>query len=129
MAKTHKTITLDEDVASDIQANVARHRLNFSEWVNNMYRDQFMSKQSKEQKIKEHEAAITTLKAEIQESEQRKETYRQLFSRDEERFLRQVPSLIREGKQWPNLCTRFNLDFKSDLNLSEFQAAVRRLSN
>lgn len=129
MAKTPKNITLDEDVAADVREKKEKYKIDFSAWVNEQWRDQFMSLKAKEQKIKQHQEAIAQLKAEMAADIARIEIYRTTFTRDEIRYLTQVPGLIKEGKEWNALKNRFCNAYKRDLSLAEFEAAVRRLND
>ena len=113
--KTHKCVSLETDIAEDIKKRAQFHGFNFSDWLNNEYRAQFMSLDKKKAEIDAAKQKIKKLELEVLESEQRTQALRESFSRNESNFFKSVPRLIAEGKEWSALCNLFNLAFHKEL--------------
>jgi len=125
MGKSHKTISIPDDISQDIQKRKEECSFNFSDWVEKIYRDSFMSIDDKKREIAESEKRIILLKDEIDQIEIRKETFGSSLTRDELRFIKQIPKLLFEGKELEPLCTRFNITFKRKFTKQELKSYVK----
>lgn len=125
MARTNRIITLDPEVASDIQRRKKSYSFNFSAWVNSEYRSQFLSTVARKERIKSLEAEIAVIKEEMALYAEKEQAWQAGFSEPEKRFLQDVPRLLAEGFDVKALKDRFNKSFHRDSELSVFKKAVR----
>lgn len=123
--KVHRMLSIEQDLLKDIQKRTKKTGFNFSEWVQNEYRNKFMNAKLKEKQIKQHQQQIETLQKEITEIQEREQAFNQGYGRNERRFLLSIPRLLSEGKDKKALCKRFNLTFHKDLDINEFMATVK----
>lgn len=124
MTKVRKNCMLDFEIFEDIKKKKNEYSFNFSEWVNKKYYEEFLGIDNKQKKIQEHEQSILKLKKEVKIIKKREQTYAEILSRTEKRFLSQVPRLIKEGKEWSPLSERFNITFNRKFTESEFRKMV-----
>lgn len=123
--KIHKTVSIDKDIVEDIRI---RH-LNFSEWVEHTYREQFLSEKSKIDEIEEHKKNIEKLEKEIKQIKERKIQYEKELTEIEKRYIKDIPRLLKEGKDLKALHIRFNITFKRDYALDKFKQLMRDINN
>ena len=124
MTKIRKNCMVDFEIFKDIKKKKNEYSFNFSEWVNKKYYEEFLGIDNKQKKIKECKNAILKLNKEIKTIKDREQTYAEILSRTEKRFLSQVPRLIKEGKEWSPLSERFNITFNRKFTESEFKKMV-----
>jgi len=124
MAKIPKCVSLDEDVYNDISEKSKKYGFEFSSWVNREYRNQFMSIEAKREQIKKHQQEIKKLKEEIIRIVEFNKAIEQSLGRDEIRFFRNVPRLLKEGKKLINLFRRYNVSFNRDISIYKFRELV-----
>jgi len=122
-----KSIMLDKEIDDKIKRMKQEYGFNFSDWVRRQFRDNFLSVSSKKVKIGEHMGAIAKLNEEIAEITRRENTYSKIYSREEKRFLIQVPRMVREGCDWKSLMNRFNGEFSRSLLFDEFKMVISAL--
>ena len=127
--KTPKTISLNDEVLKDIRIRSTQYGFNFSEWAENRYKDEFMNEDKKKEEIAEYKNKIIILENEIKQSATLKESYKKVLSRSEIRFIKAIPLLLFEGKELGALCKRFNLMFKKNIDLPDFQKMVEFFKN
>lgn len=127
MTRQHKTINLDPEVTAHIREKKKECGFNFSDWVNLTYKDSFMSVQSKQQAISDLKSRLAKLEEEVKVAMEKDETYSDIISETEKRFMLQVPRLIQEGKEWGPLTTRFNSSFSRHFTVGQFMKVVGAL--
>lgn len=125
LAKVHRDISLEHDVATDIKKRTSKYSFNFSAWVNTTYALQFMSVSNKEKEICIHKQQIAQLEEEIKIIQDRGDTIRSNMNTNEKRYLEQVPEKIRNGAEWSSVLTYFNNVFNRDLSMQEFKNVVK----
>jgi len=122
--KGQKIISLTEEVLKNIRNRTKHYGFNFSEWVENRYKNEFLNVNQKLQEIEEHNKKILILKEEIKQTQVLEKAFKEALSRSEIRFIKSVPRLLYEGKVLKSLCQRFNLMFKKDIYLDDFTKMV-----
>ena len=126
MLRIQRMISLNEDVSKDLKKRTRQDNFCFSAWINRTYRHKFMSINGREEEIKEYIKKIEQLKHEILEHKDIIDTFRYNLTRDEIRFIRTIPSLIRDGRRLPFILTRFNTSFDNDFVLSELKELMHK---
>lgn len=124
MSKNVTSVCLDPEVTKHLKNMRKKYKFNFSEWLNRKYASEFMGETVKQKEIAKHKQQIVTLEKEITEINEREQTYVNMLSRPEKRFLGQVKRLISEGKDWLALNNRFNISFNRSFGLAEFKKMV-----
>lgn len=129
MGKGPKTISLDNDILEDIKRNSNYYGFNFSEWVTNQYRREFMDIDQKLQRIKSLQEEAEKLQKEVDHTKIRIKTLSEALSRQEIRYLQNVPRLISEGKEIDAICRMFNITYHNDMTIQEFVKAYKFFEN
>lgn len=126
MAKIQKAISINEEIYDDIKKRKSsQYGFNFSDWVENRYKSEFLDIDAKKQELEEYREKIILLKEEIKRSEIIQESYKAAFSRSEIRFIKSIPSLLGRGMEMRALFKRFNITFNKDIPFEEFEKLVR----
>lgn len=129
MNNIHMNVTLEKGIIDDIRKKRKRHGFNLSDWIRSKYREEFMDIHLKRDKIAQYIQRLKSLREEIMEIKKREQAYSDILSRTEQRFLKQIPRLLKEGKEWKRLLNRFNVSFNRDFPLYKFRKLVRILTN
>jgi len=124
ISKSPKNISLDSDVAFDVSNRVKLHGFVFSDYVNRCYRRDFMSGEYFDKEIKECKERIKYLEEQKENSKILEESFKESFSRDEVRFMRDVSRMLQEGKDLKSITKRFNVAFNRDLSCEDFKRKV-----
>lgn len=123
--KVQKLISIESDINEHIKERFKQEGFNFSQWVEDIYRDKYLSIESKEELIKEHNSKVEKLKSEIEEMKIRQDDLLDELNVQEKRFLGSVPNLISEGKEFLPLKNRFNHTFRKNISLVKFRAIIK----
>lgn len=116
MVKVHRTITIDKSV----DANIKERGINFSEWVEKEWANQFMNIDTLKEEIKTREIMI-------KEMQEKRKAYLAGLSRSEKRYLLDVPRLVKEGKEYTALLARFNNTFNKIWDIKTFKSHIQHL--
>lgn len=129
MARVIKSISLTSEIAEDIDKRTDKYGFNFSAWIRKNYAKQFLNIETKKLRIQEYQDYIKHLEKEINEISDRRQAYHEGFNRNEKRYLKSIPRLLSEGKDWKGLKNRFNLSFKRDMTMRQFKKLVDYFRN
>ena len=122
--KNQKMVSLDKDIVEDIKFQMDKYGFNFSEWVSNVYRKEFLDIDTKKRQIKDYKVAIKNLQNDINHIKNSGFDMEKSFTREEKRFLRDVPRRINDGKEWSALLRFFNEEFCRDFDMLRFKKTI-----
>ena len=124
MEKTRRNIYLPKYIDEDIRKRNEIYGFTFSEWVVQKYKDELMSTDLIDQQIyelEEKKKKLQELKVNVQQKE---ETFKEAISRQEKRFLKDVPRLKREF-DLKAIWRRFNHTFDREISFKRFEHWVK----
>gem|GEM_PF-6897846 len=123
MTKNLKSISISERIADDI-TNRIKKGFNFSHWVEKAYIKEFLSEQTINNKIINHEKAIKKLTDELKDLTNKEIDYYVGFTEQEKRFLVDSAIKVKNGYDIRALNKVFNNTFNRELELYDFKIAM-----
>lgn len=128
-----KTINLDEDMEKELKHLIHNKKFNFSNWVRNRFKKDFLTDEAVRQRMQELDKQITEAEKEkehlevlLMESKERKQMLD--LDSNEEKFVKTVPEKIDKGFDIKAISNFFNSEFNKNLSLREFRKLVKEVN-
>ena len=125
--KVAKTISLEKNVIETMRTQKEECGFNFSEWVENTYKEQFLNIDVLNDKKQEYRNLIKNIDTKIEDIKQRKCAYDSSLSAPEKKYLLDVPRLINEGKNIKAITKRFNVLFNRKWSVEKVMKTIKEL--
>lgn len=106
-----------------------KHNINFSEWANDTFTEQFLSLGSKVRQLENITKQAQELQEQIKTIRDKQATLLKTLSSDQKIFLKSVPLWIEDGKDICAVRTRFNKQFAVKYNQDEFLTMIEAVNN
>jgi len=121
-------LSLDSIVVKDIKDRTHECSFNFSEWAENEYKKQFLDINTIDKKIENYKNQILLLEKTKKEILDRQEAYKIGLSRNEKRYIENVPYKISQGMNDFHILNIFNRSFHRKYTSEEFKRLVNEIT-
>ena len=126
--KSNKRVT-SIYILDEVREYCETHNMNFSQWANKSFLEQYLSLGSKVRELAETLKHAEDLKHQIKRIKEEAAGLVAKLTPDQKDFMRGIPSLLKDGKDLMAIKSRFNEQFKTRYSQDEFLLMMEFIIN